>query len=145
MANAGVDRSNVSDAQGRDVVLLLPRDPDESAQKLRQEMLLEWDARVGIIISDSFGRPWRNGVVNIALGVAGLPALIDRRGEVDRHGRRLEVTEVAMADALAAGAAMVMGEGAESIPVVLARGLSWNAPETNGSALIRSRNLDLFR
>jgi coenzyme F420-0:L-glutamate ligase / coenzyme F420-1:gamma-L-glutamate ligase len=148
MANAGVDRSNVPAAPAaggaaRERVLLLPRDPDGSAAKLRQRLLERFGVPLGVIISDSFGRPWRRGVVNVALGSAGVPALIDRRG--DRNGRALEVTEVAFADAVAAAAALVMGEAAESTPLVLARGLAWSAPERTARTLLRPKEEDLFR
>ena len=143
MANAGVDRSNVAVDQAGEV-LLLPRDPDAAASALREALAARLGVRFGVIVSDSFGRPWRRGVVNVALGVAGLPALIDRRGEADRHGRRLEVTEVAFADAVAAAAALIMGEAAEGTPAVLARGLTWDAPERAGNALLRPVAEDLF-
>jgi coenzyme F420-0:L-glutamate ligase / coenzyme F420-1:gamma-L-glutamate ligase len=163
MANAGVDRSNVPPARSEDGLrvgaragehagdrpreraLLLPRDPDGCALELRRRLIERFETPIGVIVSDSFGRPWRQGVVNVALGSAGLPSLIDRRGERDRSGRALEVTEVAFADAVAAAAALVMGEGAESTPLVLARGLEWDAPERNASALLRPKSEDLFR
>jgi coenzyme F420-0:L-glutamate ligase / coenzyme F420-1:gamma-L-glutamate ligase len=149
MANAGVDRSNVppggARAAVRERVLLLPRDPDGSAVALRDALMKRFGVRFAVIVSDSFGRPWRRGVLNIALGSAGLPALIDRRGELDREGRALEVTEVAFADAIAAGAALVMGEAAEGTPVVLVRGLEWKAAESNAAALRRPKSEDLFR
>ena len=149
MANAGVDRSNVpaerAGAVVRERVLLLPRDPDGSAAVLRDALMKRFDVRIAVIVSDSFGRPWRRGVLNIALGSAGLPALIDRRGELDRDGRALEVTEVAFADAIAAGAALVMGEAAEGTPVVLVRGLEWKAAESNAATLRRPKSEDLFR
>ena len=149
MANAGVDRSNVPATHtaraARARVLLLPRDPDGSAAALRQRLIELLGISLGVIVSDSFGRPWRRGVVNVALGCAGLPALIDRRGALDRNGRKLEVTEVAFADAIAAGAGLVMGEAAESTPVVLARGLDWSAPERDAGALLRPQSEDLFR
>lgn len=144
MANAGIDRSNVGPMSDGEVVLLLPRDPDGSAVNLRRGLSEFFDVPLGVIISDSFGRPWRNGVVNIALGAAGLPALIDRRGERDRYDRRLEATEVAFADAIAAGAALVMGEAAEGVPVVLVRGLQWAAPVCDGRTLLRAKQEDLF-
>jgi coenzyme F420-0:L-glutamate ligase / coenzyme F420-1:gamma-L-glutamate ligase len=144
MANAGIDRSNVGDGPFAEHVLLLPRNPDNSAQKLAQKLTLQVAMPIAVIISDSFGRAWRNGVVNVALGAAGLPSLVDRRGEADRYGRTLENTEVAFADAIAAGAALAMGEGAEGTPVVLVRGLSWNAPDNAASRLLRSREMDLF-
>ncbi len=143
MANAGVDRSNVP--ASRETALLLPLDPDGSAATLRRRLAERFGAPVGVIVSDSFGRPWRRGVVNVALGSAGLPSLIDRRGERDRNGRALEMTEVAFADAIAAGAALAMGEAAEGTPVVLARGLEWSAPERAASALLRPTPEDLFR
>jgi len=145
MANAGIDRSNVRQSTEQDIVLLLPRDPDASAAQLRHQLMQRFDVSLSVIISDSFGRPWRNGVLNVALGAAGLPALIDRRGETDRNGRPLEMTEVAFADAIAAGAALVMGEAAEGTPVVLARGLDWSAADSTGAALLRPKRQDLFR
>lgn len=144
MANAGIDRSNVPGAaQGR--VLLLPVDPDASAERLRTELVRRWQVPIAVLISDSFGRAWRNGVVNVAIGAAGLPSIIDRRGEYDREGRALEMTEVGLADAAAAGAALVMGEASEGTPVVIARGLQWTATERNAAALLRSKDQDLFR
>jgi len=145
MANAGIDRSNVPGAPGAEPVLLLPKDPDASAAVLREALADRLGVRVGVVISDSFGRPWRKGVVNIALGAAGTPALLDRRGEPDRQGRPLEVTEVAIADALAAAAGLVMGEAAESYPAVVIRGLQWSAPARDARALIRPLDEDLFR
>ena len=145
MANAGIDRSNVPSAAGEERVLLLPVDADASAAALRKALRIHLGADLGIIISDSFGRPWRNGVVNVALGAAGLPSLVDRRGEPDRCGRGMEVTQVALADALAAAAGLVMGEGAEGVPAVLVQGLDWSAPECPAQALIRPLAEDLFR
>lgn len=144
MANAGVDRSNIPQEAG-ERVLLLPRDPEGSAQALRARLLELRRVSLGIIISDSFGRPWRRGVLNVALGSAGVPALIDRRGELDRDGRKLEVTEVAFADAVAAGAGLAMGEAAEGTPIVHVRGLALRAPERSASALLRTQAEDLFR
>ncbi|HQR03572.1 MAG: coenzyme F420-0:L-glutamate ligase [Proteobacteria bacterium] len=147
MANAGIDRSNVtaeSGAADEDVALLLPEDCNASAARLR-DSLRGRGFDLPVVISDSFGRAWRNGVVNVALGAAGLPSLIDRRGEADRHGRILEVTQVAFADAIAAGAALAMGEGAEGTPMVLARGLAWTVPECDAQALIRPIAEDMFR
>jgi coenzyme F420-0:L-glutamate ligase/coenzyme F420-1:gamma-L-glutamate ligase len=145
MANAGIDRSNVPSPPGEERVLLLPADADASAAALRSELRIHLGIDLGIIISDSFGRPWRNGVVNVALGAAGLPSLIDRRGEPDRFGRGMEVTQVALADALAAAAGLVMGEGAEGVPAVLVHGLDWSAPDCPAQALIRPLTEDLFR
>ena len=146
MANAGIDRSNVGPgAARRECVLLLPVDPDASASSLRQALHARLGVAPGVIVSDSFGRPWRNGTTNVALGAAGLGALHDRRGERDRDGRVLEMTQVACADALAAGAALVMGEGAEGTPMVLVRGWSVEVPERDASALVRPIAEDLFR
>ena len=145
MAQAGIDRSNVAVTEGEDHALLLPEDCDASAATLRQGLKVRFGADLGVIVSDSFGRAWRKGTVNVALGVAGLPALIDRRGERDRAGRILESTEIGFADAVAAGAGLVMGEAAEGTPAVLARGLVWNAPESTGKALLRPKAEDMFR
>jgi len=142
MANAGIDRSNVG---GVDRVLLLPEDPDGTAVALRSSLGARLGAGIGVVISDSFGRPWRKGVTNVALGAAGLPALLDRRGEQDRNGRRLQVTEVAFVDLIASAAGLVMGEGAEGVPAALLRGLSWSAAESPASALVRPLSEDLFR
>lgn len=142
MANAGIDRSNVG---GRDRVLLLPRDPDASAAALRAALEERCGVTPGVIISDSFGRPWRRGVTHVALGAAGLPALINRRGEPDRNGRRLEVTEVALADQLASAAGLLMGEGAEGLPAVWISGIAWAAPHVPARSLIRPLEEDLFR
>ena len=144
MAQAGVDRSNVP---GKDRVLLLPRNPDASAAALMENFRIEFglDHGPGIIISDSFGRPWRQGTTNIALGVAGVPALWDRRGEKDRDGRTMESSQVAWADAIAAAAGMVMGECAEGIPVVLIRGLPRPPGDGSGATLIRPIEDDVFR
>lgn len=143
MANAGIDRSNVPAAAPDDeTLLLLPRDCDASAAALRSALSPEAPA---VIISDSFGRPWRQGTVNVALGVAGFPSLLDLRGGVDREGRRLQTTQIAMADAVAAGAGLVMGETTEGRPVVLVRGLDFSGPVRDGRALLRPIDEDLFR
>jgi coenzyme F420-0:L-glutamate ligase / coenzyme F420-1:gamma-L-glutamate ligase len=144
MANAGIDRSNLAGGAAGAEVLLLPADPDGSAESLRAA-LGRLGVAPGVIISDSFGRPWRRGVTNIALGAAGVPALLDRRGESDRAGRRLEVTEVAIGDALASAAGLVMGEAAEGIPAVLIRGCSFSAAANPAQSLIRPLDEDLFR
>ena len=146
LANAGVDRSNVdTDEAGRERVLLLPAAPDESAARLRKSLAGLCGADVGVIINDSLGRAWRLGTVGVAIGVAGLPGLHDRRGEQDLQGRPLLITEVGMADELAAAASAVMGQAAEGRPVVLIRGVAW--PRADGSAreLQRPKDKDLFR
>ncbi len=145
MANAGIDRSNVKAADGKELALLLPTDPEASAQGLRGALMARFGVEIGVVISDSFGRPWRNGTVNVALAASGLPALHDRRGERDRHGRVLEATQVAIADAVAGAAGLVMGEGAEGTPVVLVRGLKFSAPHRDATSLIRPLEEDLFR
>jgi coenzyme F420-0:L-glutamate ligase/coenzyme F420-1:gamma-L-glutamate ligase len=144
MANAGIDRSNLGPGDG-ERALLLPVDCDVSAQRLRAELGALLPAAPGIVISDSFGRPWRTGVINVALGVAGMPALIDRRGETDRDGRTLEVTQVALGDLAASAAGLLMGEGAEGVPAVLIRGLSPMGEANPASALVRPAQQDLFR
>lgn len=145
MANAGIDRSNVPHTAGDEPVLLLPKDPDGSAACLQAGFQALCGGPYGVVISDSFGRPWRNGVVNVALGAAGLPALIDRRGEVDREGRKLEMTQVAFADLIASAAGLVMGEGSEGCPAALIRGLEWQAPACGAARLVRPVSEDLFR
>jgi coenzyme F420-0:L-glutamate ligase/coenzyme F420-1:gamma-L-glutamate ligase len=142
MAQAGVDRSNVP---GDDAVLMLPLDPDASAERLRAGLRASLGIAPAVVISDSFGRPWRLGTTNVALGCAGLPSLWDRRGERDRDGRTLEVTQVAYADAIAGAAGLVIGEGREGIPAALVRGLRWTAQARPASALLRPLHEDLFR
>jgi coenzyme F420-0:L-glutamate ligase / coenzyme F420-1:gamma-L-glutamate ligase len=143
MANAGIDRSNVG-AAGDDLALLLPADPDASARALAAALEAAFGAPIAVVLSDSFGRPWRLGVVNVAIGAWGLPALVDRRGETDRDGRRLEVTQVAVADLLASAAGLAMGEGAEGVPAALVRGCDLRGPSAPASALLRALQEDLF-
>ena len=145
MANAGIDHSNLPMADGIERVLLLPRDPDGSARRLRQQLAEAFGTDIAIIISDSFGRPWRKGTVGIALGAAGLPALIDLRGHPDLFGRELLVTETGFADEIAAAAGLLMGQADEAVPMVLVRGLRWSAPDALAAALIRPAEHDLFR
>ena len=146
LANAGVDRSNVDlDEAGRERVLLLPADPDKSAAVLRKSLAALCGVDVGVIINDSLGRAWRMGTVGVAVGVSGLPGLLDRRGEADLQGRPLLITEVGMADELAAAASAVMGQAAEGRPVVLIRGVAWPRREGNARELLRPRARDLFR
>jgi coenzyme F420-0:L-glutamate ligase/coenzyme F420-1:gamma-L-glutamate ligase len=153
MANAGIDQSNIalSDkppstvAEGDEAALLLPLDPDASARALRDGLAARLGVAPAVVISDSFGRAWRVGTVNVAIGAAGLPSLIDLRGAADRSGRLLRSSEVAFADAVAAAAGLVMGEAGEGRPAVLVRGLSWTAPDRDAQALIRPLAQDLFR
>jgi coenzyme F420-0:L-glutamate ligase/coenzyme F420-1:gamma-L-glutamate ligase len=145
MAQAGVDQSNVSDGPNGERALLLPVDPHASATRLRDALGTRLGFRPGLIISDSFGRPWRLGVVNIALGAAGIASLWDRRGEADRSGRALKSTWVAWGDALASAAGLVMGEADEGTPVVVIRGARGILPHSGADALIRPFEQDLFR
>jgi coenzyme F420-0:L-glutamate ligase/coenzyme F420-1:gamma-L-glutamate ligase len=145
MANAGVDQSNVAPADGVHRVLLLPRDPDASAEALRQKLQQRYGVALGVVISDSFGRAWRRGTCGIAIGAAGLPSLIDLRGQPDLFGRTLEVSIIGFADEIAAAASLLQGQAAEARPVVLVRGLTWSAPPTPAAALVRSPEEDLFR
>lgn len=144
MANAGIDASNIG-SDAADTVLLLPEDPDASAAALREGIAARTGISLGVLLSDSFGRPWRYGVVNVAVGVAGLPALIDRRGDIDRDGRVLQVTQIAYGDLIASAAGLAMGEGAEGIPAALVRGCMVEAPDNPASALVRPLAEDLFR
>lgn len=144
MANAGIDASNIGPGQ-EDEVLLLPRDPDVSASRLGKALAAHLGKDIAIVISDSFGRPWRYGTVNVAIGASGLPALVDCRGEADRDGRCLQVAQLALADMIASAAGMVMGEGAEGLPVALVRGCDLAGASLPASALVRPVEEDLFR
>lgn len=143
-ANAGIDRSNVAQSE-LEPVLLLPVDPDDSAAKIRQQLRNRQAVEVGIIITDSHGRPFRRGTVNIAIGVAGLPAIWDRRGDVDLYGYTLKVTEIGVADELAAAAGLIMGQADEGLPVVLIRGLTYAAANGRAVDLVRPKEFDLYR
>jgi coenzyme F420-0:L-glutamate ligase/coenzyme F420-1:gamma-L-glutamate ligase len=147
MANAGVDQSNVSQEGGSERVLLLPRDPDGSAAALRAEIGRLTGADIAVLINDSVGRAWRQGVVGLAIGAAGFPSLVDRRGSPDMFGRPLEVTEIAMADELAAAASLLMGQADEASPAVLVRGFNRpkDVPDRPARDLIRPKEMDLFR
>jgi coenzyme F420-0:L-glutamate ligase/coenzyme F420-1:gamma-L-glutamate ligase len=145
VANAGIDQSNVSGGGDRPTCLLLPRDPAASAASIRAELHKHLGCNPAVIVSDSFGRPWRRGVVNIALGSAGLNSLVNLRGKTDRQGRPLYVTEVALADSLSAAAGMLMGEADEGTPAVLIAGMDWPAPDIEASSLIRPLDEDLFQ
>ena len=145
-ANAGIDRSNVQTHSGEEeAVLLLPLNPDASAVALREALRAATGAAAGVVITDSHGRPFRLGTVGVAIGVAGLPALWNRRGEADLYGYRLQHTDVGLADEIAAAAGLLMGQAAEGLPAVLLRGL--RLPPTGGRAtdLVRPDELDLYR
>jgi coenzyme F420-0:L-glutamate ligase/coenzyme F420-1:gamma-L-glutamate ligase len=145
MANAGVDQSNVGPSDGGSRVLLLPENPDRSAEALRRSLTALTGIDLAVVINDSFGRAWRQGTTGVAIGAAGLPALIDLRGRPDLFGRTLEVSVIGFADEVAAAASLVMGQADEAAPVVLIRGLRWSAPESTAASLIRPSNEDLFR
>lgn len=144
-ANAGIDRSNVAQSADGETVLLLPEDPDASAENIRRAFKREWGVDVGVVISDSHGRPFRLGTVGVAIGVAGLPSLWDRRGDQDLYGYTLQHTEVGFADEIAAAAGLIMGQADEGVPAVLVKGL--NAPPGEGRAtdLVRPKEEDLYR
>lgn len=140
-ANAGVDESNLDES---DCVLRLPQDPDASADRLRGDLEQIFGVTLGVVITDSFGRPWRLGLVNVAIGASGLPATIDCRGRRDSAGRPLQSTVLAVADEIAAAAGMVMGK-LENTPAVLVRGFHSDVPAGRASDLIRRTEDDLFR
>ena len=142
-ANAGIDHSNVAE-QG-EWVLLLPEDPDRTAQQLREKLQQASGCKLGVMIIDSHGRAWRNGTVGVAIGLAGLPGIVDMRGKPDLFGYQLRVTQIAAADELAAGASLVMGQAAEGTPVIQVRGFPYQLREGSGQDLIGDKQMDLFR
>jgi coenzyme F420-0:L-glutamate ligase / coenzyme F420-1:gamma-L-glutamate ligase len=144
MANAGVDQSNVEGAES-DHVLLLPEDPDASALALKERLDAEFGVQVGVLINDSFGRPWRVGVVGVALGAAGVPVIRNMIGTPDLFGRKLRVTEIAVADEIASAASLVMGQAREGQPAVHVRGFNWDEAAAPASAILRPKETDLFR
>jgi len=139
-ANAGVDASNV----GGGMLALLPEDPDASAERLRATFAELAGVGVAVVITDTFGRAWRRGLVNVAIGAAGLPSLVDLRGTTDASGRTLEVTVVALADEIAAATGLVMGK-AEGVPAAVVRGVRSEGPLLPASAIVRPPEEDLFR
>jgi coenzyme F420-0:L-glutamate ligase/coenzyme F420-1:gamma-L-glutamate ligase len=140
-ANAGVDRSNV---RGRDFVTLLPKNPDRSARRLAAALRKETGKRLAVIISDTFGRPWRLGLTEVAIGAQGVPALVDLRGTRDRHQKLLRATVLAVADELAAAAGLLMDKSAGT-PVVVIRGYRYPFVEDPAARIIRPAKEDLFR
>jgi coenzyme F420-0:L-glutamate ligase / coenzyme F420-1:gamma-L-glutamate ligase len=141
-ANSGVDASNVEE---EDSVCLLPEDPDRSAEALRSALVARTGVkRIAVLVTDTFGRPWREGQVNVAIGVAGMEPIADLRGLVDPSGRKLQVSEIAVADEIAAAAELVMGK-LDRVPVALVRGYPFEPGEGGMRRLIRERALDLFR
>lgn len=146
-ANAGIDHSNVAGegSAQEEWVLLLPQDPDASARKLRDALQAKTGAQLGVLIIDSHGRAWRLGTVGVTIGVAGLPALVDLRGQADMFGYTLRITQVAAADELAAGASLMMGQSSEATPVVHARGFPYPLREASLQECLRPKEQDLFR
>ncbi len=146
-ANAGIDHSNVQSLDGNleDWVLLLPENPDESASRIRGVIEAASGRKVGVLIIDSHGRAWRMGAVGVAIGLSGIPALVDLRGKPDLFGYQLRVTLVAAADELAAAASLMMGQADEFTPVIHVRGFPYAQRESTVQELIRPRDLDLFR
>jgi coenzyme F420-0:L-glutamate ligase/coenzyme F420-1:gamma-L-glutamate ligase len=145
VANAAIDQSNVPGCEAR--ALLLPLDPDASAQRFADAVRERLGVRVAVLIADSFGRPWRQGVCGVCVGCAGLESLMDLRGHADREGRSLQVTQLAIADQLCAGASMVLGEAAEGTPVVRVRGVpeAYLRHARGARELVRPIAEDLFR
>ena len=140
-ANAGVDESNVEEGKA----VLLPDDAQGSASRLKKEIEVRSEKEISVLISDSFGRAFRDGVTGICIGVSGIPALLDRRGEADRFGKIARITKEAIADEVCAAANLVMGEFAESIPIVIVRGLKLKRSEGNIKDVLFNREDDLFR
>lgn len=138
-ANAGVDRSNTADG----TAVLLPVDPDRSAHGIRKRLERAANANVAVVVTDTFGRAWRRGVVDVAIGVSGLPAIVDLRGTLDAHSRVLDVTEVAVVDEIAAAADLVMGK-ANQVPAVIVRGLRLDG-DGRAADLVRPSEEELFR
>jgi coenzyme F420-0:L-glutamate ligase/coenzyme F420-1:gamma-L-glutamate ligase len=146
-ANAGIDHSNVAGEGGalEEWVLLLPEDPDASAARLRLQLEAASGVRLGVLVIDSHGRAWRLGTVGVAIGISGLPGLVDLRGEPDLFGYNLRITQVGVADELAAAASLVMGQAGEGTPVIHVRGFPYPLREAALSELIRPEEQDLFR
>lgn len=142
-ANAGIDHSNVAGSD--DWILLLPENPDASAQALRDRLEKSSGVSLGVLIIDSHGRPWRKGTVGVTIGLSGLPGLVDRRGEIDLFGYEMKVTQVGASDELAAAASLMMGQVAEGTPVVHVRGFPYPLREVSLEELIRPEEKDLFR
>ncbi|MBG04559.1 MAG: coenzyme F420-0:L-glutamate ligase [Rhodospirillaceae bacterium] len=145
MANAGIDHSNVESKVPERTLLLLPEDPDASAERLQRAIRSKFGIDVGVIINDSVGRPWRIGTMGLAIGISGLPAVTDLRGDKDLFGRELRVSEEAVGDELAAAASLLQGQGAEGKPVVLVRGYRSDAPSQPATAALRAAEEDMFR
>jgi coenzyme F420-0:L-glutamate ligase / coenzyme F420-1:gamma-L-glutamate ligase len=145
-ASAGIDHSNVhGGAPGEEWVLLLPEDADASAQGLREALEAASGVRLGVLIIDSHGRAWRLGTVGVAIGLAGVPGVVDLRGEPDLFGFRLQITQVGAADELAAAASLVMGQAAEGTPAIHVRGFPYSLRDSSLDELLRPKETDMFR
>ncbi len=146
-ANAGIDHSNVAgDGNNEEEwVLLLPEDPDASAQKIRNELQAKSGTTLGVMIIDSHGRAWREGVVGVAIGLSGLPGIVDMRGKSDLFGYTLRITTIGVADELAAAASLVMGQANEATPIVHVRGFPYPLRDGHLNELLRPKEQDLFR
>lgn len=146
-ANAGVDRSNVGPHGGghADYLLMLPADPDGTCQRLRAGLRAATGAEVGVLINDSHGRAWRQGTVGVAIGVAGLPALLDLRGKPDLFDYALQITQVGLADELAAAASALMGQADEGRPIIHLRGVPYAFRDGDARELVRPKEMDMFR
>lgn len=143
MANAGIDQSNVPG--GDEAALLLPESPQRTCEEVRAGIARTIRVDCGVVINDSFGRAWRNGVTGVALGVAGIPALANLCGQTDRFGRPLRITQVAVADEVAAAASLMMGQAGEGCPIVHLRGVPYGRSSGNVGALLRDKAEDMFR
>jgi len=143
-ANAGIDRSNID--QKQDIVLLLPKDPDESAKKLSTALTKHYKKNISVIVTDTMGRPFRNGIVGFVIGSHNIECIVDERGNYDLFGNMLKVTQIGIADELAAAASLLMGQAAQKKPVVIIKGYKFQPnKKSKASELIRSESEDLFR
>jgi coenzyme F420-0:L-glutamate ligase/coenzyme F420-1:gamma-L-glutamate ligase len=146
-ANAGIDSSNVTEEnlKGNDFVLLLPEDPDASAQRIADQLAIKTQVDMGVLIIDSHGRAWREGAIGVTIGAAGFNPLLDLRGTPDLFGKPLKTTQVGLADELASAASIIMGQAAEGMPVVHIRGLPYPLGDGSVQDILRSQEKDLFR
>lgn len=146
-ANAGVDHSNVglNIKKGSKTYLLLPKNPDASAKMIQEYFRIHKNVKIGVMIIDSHGRAWRKGVVGLMIGTAGVPALIDMRGNQDMFGTKLRITQIAAADELAASASLMMGQAAESVPAIHVRGFPYQLRDSKFTEILRPERKDLFR
>ena len=144
-ANAGIDKSNIESDAYNPKVLLLPKDPDNSALKIKEEIFRQTKLKVGIIINDSSGRAWRKGIVGIAIGSSGVEVLLNLRGQKDLYGNALEITEVGRVDEIASAASLLMGQANEGLPVIIVRGIPETSKVNNVKSILRDKSEDLFR